>query len=140
MLLLFSAEQRFTLNHLQRTVEQLHYRSNKTEKESRTICNRMRFFCKFYIKHKIKDTCLPDKKQDQRNFFMAMYALHIISGESLVCRAVKVSTVKLYLKAAEELCKPRRLISPLINETGRRPDWIESVLKEHKRWEEMPNR
>ena len=79
----------------------------------------MRFFCKLCIKHNIRDPCLPDKSQDKRNFFMAMYALHIISGENLVCRAVKVNTVKMYLTAAADLYKPRRLISPLIDTAGK---------------------
>eukprot|EP00957_Ditylum_brightwellii_P111260 8484029-Ditylum_brightwellii.AAC.1 len=48
--------------------------------------------------------------------------------------------MKLYIKAAADLCKPRQLISPIITVDGSKSEWVEFVLKEHKRWEEMPNR
>jgi hypothetical protein len=31
-------------------------------------------------------------------------------------------------------------MSPLVACSGKKSDWVESVIKEHKRWEEMPNR
>eukprot|EP00957_Ditylum_brightwellii_P064650 4906823-Ditylum_brightwellii.AAC.1 len=53
---------------------------------------------------------------------------------------IKAGPVKLYIEAAAGLCKPRRLISLIITVDGSKSDWVESVLKEHKRWEEMVKR
>ena len=100
----------------------------------------MRYYVKFCFSHGINDPCLPDIPQDQRNFSMAMYAQHLIDGNNLACLTIKTGTVRFYMKAAADLCKPRRLISPSISVDRNKSDWVESVLKGHKRWKEMPNR
>eukprot|EP00957_Ditylum_brightwellii_P168430 12820543-Ditylum_brightwellii.AAC.1 len=71
---------------------------------------------------------------------MAIYAQYLIGGKNLLCMTIKACTVKLYIKAAADLCKPRRLISCIITVDGSNSDCVESVLKEHKRWEEISNR
>ena len=100
----------------------------------------MRWFLKFCKGMGIEDPCLPTKLQDERNFFMAMYAVFLTGGETLLCRSIKADTIRRYLNNAAELCKPRRLMSPLITCEGRPSDWVESIIKEHKRWEKMPDR
>eukprot|EP00957_Ditylum_brightwellii_P183649 13988668-Ditylum_brightwellii.AAC.1 len=68
----------------------------------------MRHFCKFCKAHNISDPCLPDKSQDKRNFFMAMYASYLALGHTLLAKIIKANTMMLYLKAAALLCEPRR--------------------------------
>eukprot|EP00957_Ditylum_brightwellii_P011132 843718-Ditylum_brightwellii.AAC.1 len=73
----------------------------------------MRHFCKFYKTHNISDLCLPDKSQDERNFFMAMYASCLALGHTLLAKSIKADTMMLYFKATALLCEPRMLVSPL---------------------------
>ena len=69
-----------------------------------------------------------------------MYALFVIGGENLVCRAIKADNVNRYLREAADLCKPRRITSSLINEFSSRSDWIKAVIKKQKRWERLSDR
>ena len=71
---------------------------------------------------------------------MAMYALFVVGGESLVCHAVKADTVNRYSNDAAALCKPWHLVSFFINEFCARSGWIKTVLDKHERWNKMPNR
>ena len=100
----------------------------------------MRHFCKFCHMHSVHDPCLPDKTQDERNFFMAMYASHLAMGNTLLSQSIKSNTIRLYLKAASMLSEPRRLMNPLVSLSGSKSSWIEAIIQEQRRWELMPNR
>ena len=91
------------------------------------------------MKH-IEDPCLPNTPQNERSFFMACYAASLIAGENLVCKAIKKDTINRYLKAAALLCVPRKLLDPRHDEQGRMGFYLSKVLREHERWEKMPNR
>eukprot|EP00957_Ditylum_brightwellii_P166275 12658438-Ditylum_brightwellii.AAC.1 len=67
----------------------------------------MRHFCKFCKAHNISDSCLPDKFQDEQNFFMAIYASYLALGHTLLAKSIKATNMMLYLKAAALLSEPR---------------------------------
>eukprot|EP00957_Ditylum_brightwellii_P030894 2341154-Ditylum_brightwellii.AAC.1 len=71
---------------------------------------------------------------------MAMYALHLIEGGNLVCRAIKANTIYLYLSAACQLSEQKGLMKPTIDNLSQKSHWITSIINEHKCWENMPNR
>eukprot|EP00957_Ditylum_brightwellii_P168282 12810921-Ditylum_brightwellii.AAC.1 len=122
MLSAISSKQRASLNDIQCNVEQLYYGPHKANKQARTHRNRMIYFVIFFFSHGVKDPCLLVKSQDQCNFFMAMYAQHLIGGKNLLCMIIKAGTVNLYIKAAPDLCKPRQLIGLIITVDGSKPD------------------
>eukprot|EP00957_Ditylum_brightwellii_P080197 6099456-Ditylum_brightwellii.AAC.1 len=66
----------------------------------------MRHFCKFCKAHNSSDPCLPDKSQDEHNFFMVMYASYLALGHTLQAKSIKANTIMFYLNAAALLCEP----------------------------------
>ena len=92
------------------------------------------------MKNFVEDPCLPTTPQHERNFFMAMYVSHLIGGETLLSKVIKAGTIRGYLKEAAALCEPRGIMNPLIGIDGKKSPWIEDMIAEHKRWEQMPNR
>eukprot|EP00957_Ditylum_brightwellii_P044706 3389692-Ditylum_brightwellii.AAC.1 len=67
----------------------------------------MRHFCKFCKAYNISDPRIPNKSQDERNFFMAMHASYLALGHTLLAKSIKANTMMFYLKAAALLCEPR---------------------------------
>ena len=58
----------------------------------------------------------------------------------MLCRSIRTATVKKYLDAISELFLSVNLHDPVKNLQGIRSPYIEAVLKEHLRWETVPNR
>ena len=77
-----------------------------------------------------------------RNTVLACYAQALCMGHSLKCRQIQHSTVTAYIDAAALLFTqgPLGLADPTrrSNSTSRSP-LLAKVLREHKRWESMPN-
>ena len=53
-----------------------------------------------------------------RNIIMACYTAHLVSGQTLLCRAIKTLTIKKYLKAATDLYIPFQMMNPTLNFLG----------------------
>ena len=79
-------------------------------------------------------------KQEIRNLLMASYVVTLALGHTLKCMSIKADTMIRYLNAAEELSIPKNIINLSLNFMGKRSHFIEAIIKESKRWEEMPNR
>ena len=75
-----------------------------------------------------------------RNIIMACYTAYLASGETLLCKTIKSSTIKRYLSAAVELSTHANMINPCLDIMGKQSTYITNILKELKRWESMPNR
>ena len=71
---------------------------------------------------------------------MACYTAYLASGETLLCKTIKSSTIKRYLDAAAELSTHAQMINPCLDIMGNQSVYITNILKELKRWESMPNR
>jgi len=68
---------------------------------------------------------------------MACYAYSLVAGETILAKAIKVTTIRRYLKAAADLSTSYRhtrkpIVSPLIDEFGNKAAIIEGVLDDAK--------
>ena len=77
---------------------------------------------------------------NDRNHVIALYALHLAQGETLLCRSIKSGTIERYLQAAAKLSTARHLMDPRLDIYGKTSEHIKKVIREQKRWEDMPNR
>ena len=71
---------------------------------------------------------------------MALYALHLAQGNTVLSITIKSGTMEGYLRAAATLSTNARLMDPRLNIYGKTADPIKKVLREQKRWEDMPHR
>ena len=71
---------------------------------------------------------------------MELYALHLARGETLLCRSIKANTIERYLHAAAKLSTAVHQMDPRLDIFGNTSEHIKKVLREQKRWEDMPNR
>ena len=97
-------------------------------------------FIKFLENHEIRDPVMKLFSQEDRNLVMACYAVALCNDENLISKNINTSTIKLYLAAAARMSVPFAKLDPTKNMFGQKSEFIQAVLKEHKRWEKMPNR
>ena len=71
---------------------------------------------------------------------MSSYVVTLALGHTLKYIPIKADTMGRYLNATEELSIPQKIISPSLNLMGKRSHFIETITKESKRWEQIPNR
>ena len=71
---------------------------------------------------------------------MALYALNLSQGETLLCRSIKANTIERYLHAAAKLSTTAHRMDPRLDIHGKTSDYIKKVIREQKRSEDMPNR
>jgi len=71
---------------------------------------------------------------------MALFALSLAQGSTILAISIKAGTIKGYLRAAAGLSKHAQLADPTRNFEGKLADPIQRVISEQKRWEDMPNR
>ena len=75
-----------------------------------------------------------------RNLVVALYALRLAQGATLLCMSIKADTIDRYLHAAAKLSTAAHLMDPRLDTHGKKSEHIKKVLREQKRWEDMPNR
>ena len=75
-----------------------------------------------------------------RNIIMSCYTAYLASGATLLCKTIKVDTIKRYLSAAAELSIPAQMVNPCLDLMGKTSVYIRNILYEARRWESMPNR
>ena len=91
------------------------------------------------------DYTLEDTTDTRRGLLqLAMYAMHVGTGNSLFCRTIKVATVKQYVRAAATFLalfgeRPRDFRKEFPTDT-RDARIINSVYDELARWEKQPKR
>ena len=75
-----------------------------------------------------------------RNIVMTCYTAYLASGATLLCKIIKVDTIKRYLSAAVELSIPAQIVDPCVDLMGKTSVYIRNILYEARRWELMPDR
>ena len=106
-----------------------------------TLCSRQQHFIKFLYKIKLGNNyALNGFTLTTRNIIMACYTAHLATGETLLCKSIKASTITRYLAAAAELSVPARMMNPCLDIMGNQSTYIKDILHELKRWESIPNR
>ena len=68
---------------------------------------------------------------------MDSYTIILALGYTLKCMPIKVDTMGKYLNAVEEVCIPYKTISPALKFMRLRYHFIDEIIKESKRWEEI---
>ena len=70
---------------------------------------------------------------------MALYALHLEEGSTILSTTINSTTIKLYLKVASSVPLNHKYLDPLLETRGIEAQCIKDFLSEVKRWESMPN-
>ena len=79
-------------------------------------------------------------RHETKNNIMVAYATFLLTGQNLMVKSIKVSTVKLYLKAVSDYFYDNKQFNPTLDEIGAQPRRLRAVYHEALRWEQMPNR
>ena len=110
-------------------------------KDAGTLCSRKVHFIKFIRDMQLgNNVALRGFIPNIRNTIMACYTVHLASGQTLLCRAIKISTIKKYLKTATDLSIPFQMMNPTLDLLGKQSKYIGDILHEASRWESMPGR
>ena len=133
------AESRLCLESLVRVVAQPSSGPNKAS-TIRTLCSRQRHWLEFCAINKIPDPVLRHQSQHERNVVAASYTVYLSNGATIKDIPIKLTTIKAYLAALAKVSAKALLISPTVTEFGNLSPQVDKILKEHKRWESMPNR
>ena len=102
--------------------------------------SRQRHYVIFCLKTAIDDFLLHEISPIEKNYILACYTASLTESETLLCKSIRTATVKKYLDAVSEMFVLANLHDPIKNLQGVRSPYIEAVLKEHLRWETVPNR
>ena len=85
-----------------------------------------------------------DQKAPRRALLqLCMYTMHLMSGSTLFCRRIRLSTIKLYISAAASLVQllGESSADPRKHEgTDKTHPILASIFAEYERWEKQPNR
>ena len=85
-----------------------------------------------------------DQKAPRRALLqLCMYTMHLMSGSTLFCRRIRLSTIKLYVSAAASLVQllGESSADPRKHEgTDKTHPILASIFAEYERWEKQPNR
>ena len=71
---------------------------------------------------------------------MALFAMSLAQGDTILGITIKSNTMECYLRAAALLSTNARLLDPRLDIFGKTAEPIKRVLREQKRWETVPNR
>ena len=88
------------------------------------------------------DWTLENQPQERANLQLAMYATHLATGSTILCRTVKASTIRAYLATVAKFLGRFRAIDPRFVTSGDKKlaPAISMVIAEQERWETVPNR
>ena len=88
------SESRTALNDLLRIVGGTRQRAMST-KQSRTLCSRQGHFIKILEDKKLgKNVALKGFSLNIRNIIMACYTVHLVGGNTLLCKSIASGTIK----------------------------------------------
>jgi hypothetical protein len=76
------------------------------------------------------------------NYQMALYTVHLATGNAVSCCAIKAATIETYLRNIAKLCGRSNPRDPRKSEQNGKAmcKQIQGVINEVKRWEDIPNR
>ena len=99
----------------------------------------MHHFSSWCSSHQLNPT-LTLLDQPDRNFVLALFALDLSHGNTLLATSIKSTTISRYLQAAALVFERHKLMDPRKTVQGTLSPAISRVLNEIKRWESMPHR
>ena len=67
-----------------------------------------------------------------KNMVVALYALHLAQGDTLLCMSIKADTIDRYLHAAAKLSTAAHQMDPRLDIYGKKSEHIKKVLREQK--------
>ena len=70
---------------------------------------------------------------------MALYALQIAQGSTMLSATINHTTTNFCLKEASSVSLRHKLLDPLLDTRGLEAQYIKEVISEVKLWESMPN-
>jgi hypothetical protein len=115
----------------------------KSTKQLRTVrSRRLHYFLFCDAVGLAENAILENVPQARRNAQLALYAVHLASGDTLFCRAIKAATIGGYLRdVAQFLARFIDIDARKLDATqSRLAPVIQSVLDEVIRWEKMPDK
>ena len=73
---------------------------------------------------------------------LALYSVHLATGNSVSCRSIKAATIEKYIRSVAKFCARSNPRDPRkLEQTHQRlAPAIQSVINEVQRWEDIPNR
>jgi len=76
------------------------------------------------------------------NWQLALYAVHLATGNAVACRSIKAATIEKYLRNVAKFCTRDNPRDPRKSEQTQKPLAlnIQGVIKEVQRWENVPDR
>jgi hypothetical protein len=113
----------------------------KSTKQLRAVCSRRHHYFLFCHAVGLSDNLLLENvQQARRNAQRALYAIHLASGDTLFCRAIKAVTIGNYLRdVAQFLAWFLDVDVRKVHATqARLAPVIQSILDEVTRWEKYP--
>ena len=110
-------------------------------KASGELLSRQHHFLKFLSSVNLNDNVtLLGFSTLTRNAIMGCYAATLVSGHTIQCKSIHVSTISKNLSTAAAFSIPFQAMNPLVNIYGEKSRLVEDIKNEAKRWEPMPNR
>ena len=143
VLQLFPAKSSAHLTNTIETVLRLTAGTPRTSKELGTVRSRRLHYYRFcYDLNLTDDLFLQHVSQLRRNWQLALYAVHLATGNTVFCKSIKASTILAYLR---DVAKFLSRFSPLDARYHSPHDktlapCIKAVTDEVARWEKIPDR
>jgi hypothetical protein len=141
--LLFPAESRANLGLTIETVLRLTAGTPRTSKEIGTVRTRRLHYYRFcYDLKLIDDLFLQHVSQERRTWQLALYAIHLATGNTVFCKSIKASTITSYLRDVARFLGRFSPVDPRHRSDTDRTTapCIKEVIDEVIRWEKVPDR
>jgi hypothetical protein len=89
----------------------------------------------------MNDCALADVSIERANIQLAVCAVHLATGNAVLCRAIKAGTIETHLRNITKFCGRANPRNPRKSDQTAEPvcKQMQSVVKEVKRWEDIPN-
>jgi len=117
--------------HLQRAYDSIKG-GHSSQKNERTLQSRTDHFVSWCASHHLNPTLTPLDQPD-RNFVLALFALDLSTGNTLLAKSIKSTTIARYLQAAALISERHKLMDPRKTLHGTQSPAISRVLNELKR-------
>ena len=116
---LLSASTRASLSDLRRSFEQAKQGPNAL-KAKRVFSSRQQHWIKWLKSHHIFDPSLSNNHLLDRNYILALYALSLTQGNTILAISIKSDTLDRYLYAAASFGVAKLLPDPRYNHLGKK--------------------
>ena len=109
-------------------------------RQARTLCSRQKHWLEFCAISAITDPVMRASSQFEHNLISACYTVYLSNGCTIKDMFIGTETIKGYLAAMAKISAKAQMIDPCKTEYGAWAPLVDKILREHRRWETMPNR